>query len=767
MGMMIGGAMVLAAAPAHYAIGADATAVDPAASVREYEIVPCLLPARIRKLGRMTYPGRRRLIETQANKCELRGGEYTFYDRGQPDSAALFFKKLADDGDVDAQVSLGDVYQYLYAPPNYGKAVEWYEKAAAADNAKAKMQLARLYERGLGVEKDGLKAVNLWREATGAGENLVLASELEAVRTEAGTRIERLTAQLRQRNEEAAEVRRQLADARESLRLERWTQREAEAELSVLRKKLAAQLASAGDPEEIARLRAQVASQQQTIDDQAFKIDSMESDYGVQEAQLAANLRQVEAQNRRLESELAKVSTASDDELAEALTTLEERDAQIASLSAELREARSAIAAAEAAAKSGEETAQVSQTEQAEKVKQLEWQLAQVVAEAETLRGNLATQVRETNQAQARFAQTEAELSRVKLQAETAASALREAQDDLQALMAERDQLENTLAAAPSGGGADTAQLEKQIQRQETLLEQQSATIDRLQADVARYSAELNEINVRRKSYVTRTPMEDTSGVKLPRNVKIGKFHALVIGNNDYQFLNDLENAQNDAKEMHTTLRSDYGFNSNLVLDASRLDMYQAVAGLIEQAQEDDLVLIYYAGHGFSVADQSYWLPVDVRSRQEAPGTGLSSETMANWIKNIKARHVMIIADSCYSGAGIETRGGFKHDAEELEGLLPFLLASRSRTMITSGGDAPVMDGGGEGQHSVFTRELLGILKENRGVMHSEALYTYLLERVKFTSDGTEVNQTPTFGSIERAGHESGQFVFVHRGMRS
>ena len=99
-----------------------------------------------------------------------------------------------------AQVSLGDVYQYLYTPPRYEDAAQWYAKASEAGSKKAKMQLARLYERGLGTQQDGLLAVNLWREATGAGEELVLASELEAARTAADERIAQLTEQLQRRS---------------------------------------------------------------------------------------------------------------------------------------------------------------------------------------------------------------------------------------------------------------------------------------------------------------------------------------------------------------------------------------------------------------------------------------------------------------------------------------------------------------------------------------------------------------------------------------
>ena len=214
-------------------------------------------------------------------------------------------------------------------------------------------------------------------------------------------------------------------------------------------------------------------------------------------------------------------------------------------------------------------------------------------------------------------------------------------------------------------------------------------------------------------------------------------------------------------------LKDSYGFRSKLLLDATRLQMFEGIAELKDLTGPDDLVLIYYAGHGVSTREESYWLPVDIRSRQEAPGAGLSSEEVANWIKTLPARHVMVIADSCYSGAGIAASGGTTFRAADVERMLPFLIRSRSRTMLTSGGDGPVLDGGGGGEHSVFTRELLGVLRENRGIIYGAQLFSHMRERVKFTVDGDAINQTPTFGSIERAGHESGQFVFVNSSVKA
>jgi len=765
---------------------AEPVAASVATSVKLYQIVPCLLPARVRRLGNMTYPERRKLIETPARECELKGGEYTFYDRAQPDAAAGFFRKLADDGDADAQLSLGDVYQYLYSPPRHAEAAVWYAKAAEAGNATAKMQLARLHERGLGVAKDGLLAVNLWREATGSGEELVLASEVDAVRTVADERIAQLTAQLEQRSEEAAEARTQLSQAQQEISKRKAALASAEQSLQSLRSKVQT-LGGGGDPAELTKLRTQIASQQQTIDDQRFQIDSLEGELGVQEAQLAANLRQVESQNKRLEEELARVNAGADEKVNNALATLGAKDGEVKRLSAQLEALRQSagdsnatvaaldreLTAARAEAARNQDArqklvvlekrlAEQTQTLAARKneVVQLEQALAAASAESTTLRSRLDDQVSAGVVAQAEFARVEAELARSREALVARDAKIKAAESAIAALTTERTSLNSRLAAGVPA--ADSAALKADIALRDSRIREQQQTIAALRRDMDEYKGQIAEINLRRQAYASRAPVAESAAIRLPQGVKLGRFHSLVIGNDQYHNLVPLANARSDATAMHQVLRDNYGFSSSLLLDADRMQMFRAIGDLATRTGPDDLVLIYYAGHGVSTREISYWLPVDISSRQEAPGLGVSSDEVANWIKNIPARHVMVIADSCYSGAGIAESGGTTFRAADVERMLPFLIRSRSRTMLTSGGDGPVLDGGGGGQHSVFTRELLGVLRENQGILYGAQIFGHLRERVKFTVDGDAINQTPTFGSIERAGHESGQFVFVN-----
>ncbi len=81
--------------------------------------------------------------------------------------------KLADKGDVNAQLLLG--YSYLYGengvPVNYDKAFEYYAKAALQNNSVGLNNLGSLYYSGVGVEKSTGKAAILFEKAADLGNN--------------------------------------------------------------------------------------------------------------------------------------------------------------------------------------------------------------------------------------------------------------------------------------------------------------------------------------------------------------------------------------------------------------------------------------------------------------------------------------------------------------------------------------------------------------------------------------------------------------------
>ena len=77
----------------------------------------------------------------------------------------------AAQGNAMAQVSLGALYHNGQGmPQDYGKARQWYEKAAEQGNAMAQHNIGLLYEKGLGVSQDYGKARQWYEKAAAQGD---------------------------------------------------------------------------------------------------------------------------------------------------------------------------------------------------------------------------------------------------------------------------------------------------------------------------------------------------------------------------------------------------------------------------------------------------------------------------------------------------------------------------------------------------------------------------------------------------------------------
>ena len=126
------------------------------------------------------------------------------------------------------------------------------------------------------------------------------------------------------------------------------------------------------------------------------------------------------------------------------------------------------------------------------------------------------------------------------------------------------------------------------------------------------------------------------------------KYYALIIGNNNYQHLEKLDAAENDAVVIADVLKKKYGFEVDLLLNA---DYYQTVNSLFkitDKLKRNDNLLIYYAGHGELDKDENrgYWLPVD--ASYEMRSKWISNQRIVDRIKATKAKHVLLVADSCF-----------------------------------------------------------------------------------------------------------------------
>jgi hypothetical protein len=250
---------------------------------------------------------------------------------------------------------------------------------------------------------------------------------------------------------------------------------------------------------------------------------------------------------------------------------------------------------------------------------------------------------------------------------------------------------------------------------------------------------------------------------RIAKSIDFGRYFALVIGNNEYQNHPHLQTAVNDAQKVSEELRSRFGFETLLLTNADRYTILSAINELRGEMTEKDNLLVYYAGHGEidQATKQGYWLPVDAEPRNSA--NWISNASISDLLNTIKAKHVLVIADSCYSGSMSRSsipRLNTQMNEEHLQKWLKLMTKTKSRTVLTSGGLEPVLDSGG-GEHSVFAKAFLEELRGSKGVIDAYRVYRNVSGQVEKNAATSGFSQVPTYAPIQHAGHGGGEFILV------
>ena len=245
--------------------------------------------------------------------------------------------------------------------------------------------------------------------------------------------------------------------------------------------------------------------------------------------------------------------------------------------------------------------------------------------------------------------------------------------------------------------------------------------------------------------------------------VDIGRYYALVIGNQDYETLPDLDTAVGDAEAVGKVLEKRFGYRVTMLRNANRYEILSALNRLRKELTDKDSLLVYYAGHGEldRVNLRGHWLPIDAEAHNTA--NWISNVSITDILNAMSVRHVLLVADSCYSGALTRSALAQIESGQSDEARIHWiktLSKMRSRTAMTSGGLAPVLDGGG-GAHSVFAKAFLAVLRDLNDVTEGQRVYREVSARVAYEATRYQVEQVPEYAPIKYAGHEAGDFLFV------
>jgi len=251
--------------------------------------------------------------------------------------------------------------------------------------------------------------------------------------------------------------------------------------------------------------------------------------------------------------------------------------------------------------------------------------------------------------------------------------------------------------------------------------------------------------------------------------VDFGRYRALIIGVDTYRDpqLKKLKSPVEDARTLAKLLETHYGFQVELLTNPTRYQVMTALSAYHSKLTEQDNFLLYFAGHGTLIEGgaivRGQWLPSD--AEKNSPANWLSSVEITDHVSILPAKQVLVIADSCYSGALTRSAMGRIESGtsdQARQHWLKLMATKRSRTVLTSGGLAPVLDSG-EGKHSVFAKALLDVLNTNNDVLETQRLYREVAARVALAAERYRFEQVPEYAPIQHAGHEAGDFFFVRK----
>ena len=686
-------------------------------------------------------------------------------------------------------------------PPRAAPATPTPPRTPPVDTAEIQRLKRELVEQQRRVEQEKRQALALQEQANQQraqlGLELVqLQQQWDRQAQAASQRQQELERELALRDQEVGSLRSQLDSAEQQLTERNRLLAEAEDQREAIRQALERARAqdTSGDEAaqaQIEELEQRLARQQAVIEEQRQAMEYLQDETERRFAQMTAEVRAAQEKAQELESESAFQAREN-----------QSLQQQVAYLQGQWESSRERLQERQQALENQRQALEEARQEQARRQAELERQQQQAASQDQE---QIQALQRELQEREAQLRQREVDLRRAQRQVDDLQGQVTRREEELRRIEVQQQQvalagptieiLDPPVTLTRDGGGIVT--LQSPVEQREIVGRVQAPNglflltvndrpynaddngLFRAQIPVTnpdnpvnitavdelgqRSSVEFSLKAAFRSAAPSVVAQEPSPAPARPKpQVDFGRYYALVIGNNRYQDFPNLQTAVNDAEAVAGILRRRYGFETRVLIDADRYSILSALNEYRSKLTEKDNFLLYYAGHGEldRANDNGNWLPVDAEP-----------DSTANWISNgqitdilnaMNAKHVMVIADSCYSGTlarsvTTSTEGGRSY--EKLLAWLKAMVQARSRTVITSGGVKPVLDGGG-GEHSLFAKHLLDVLERNQDLMEGPELYLAVAGQVKRRASQLNVDQDPLYAPIQYAGDEGAPFFF-------
>ncbi len=256
-------------------------------------------------------------------------------------------------------------------------------------------------------------------------------------------------------------------------------------------------------------------------------------------------------------------------------------------------------------------------------------------------------------------------------------------------------------------------------------------------------------------------------------NPTVQKNYALFFASDQYDDNNtwhNLSNPVSDATALANMLRDDYGFETELVKNASKKEIENKLRQYrIKNFGPNDQLMIFFAGHGiyYQEANMGYLVArdsKDPRSTDPNYNTYLSYSDLGNlYLKNIKCKRIFLVLDACYAGSFFEENTYHRGiadmqatDANVMQRLNMLKKNASGKSFykgISSGGRETVEDGKKD-QHSPFAAGLIQML--NNAIPNYYITADAIIGEIQNYHPG---NTTPSSGTFNYSDPQ-GLFIF-------
>jgi tetratricopeptide (TPR) repeat protein len=234
--------------------------------------------------------------------------------------------------------------------------------------------------------------------------------------------------------------------------------------------------------------------------------------------------------------------------------------------------------------------------------------------------------------------------------------------------------------------------------------------------------------------------------------------YALVIGISGYPHFSDnkkLKYAGSDAQQFASFIETPDGGgflpdNVHLLVNnqATRENIFNAFTWLRSHVGPDDILYVYFAGHGDKFGDNSYFLPYDT-SPSQPDDRGIPMHDFYRKVTNdLQARQVIIFIDACHAAGADSARGTSSENGQD-----PWNTLNRKAGQVTMGFFSSLANEESYEddtfKQGLFTHFLLEGLKGGskatpEGYINAQSLYTYVENAVyAHSSSNFPDHQTP------------------------